>query len=82
VPLVLSIINAMRLLVVVDALASWLLDESQFPRTITRPLLAPLYAPLRALLGPFTGRVDAAPLVVIIALTMLSAVLRRRRQAP
>lgn len=77
--MVFYIINALRILVVVDALSSWLLRESEFPRTITSPLLAPIYRPLRALLGPYTGNFDASPLVVLIALTALAAFLRRRR---
>ena len=74
-----AVINALKVLVIVDALGSWLLSDTTFPRTLTKPLLDPLYEPLRMLLGPLTGPVDLSPL---IALGLLHAIQLIGRDAP
>lgn len=72
-------LNAVRMLVLVDALSTWLLRESQFPRSLTNPILQPIYRPLRAVFGPYTGNVDISPLLVLIALSLIGATLRQHR---
>jgi uncharacterized protein YggT (Ycf19 family) len=81
-PLVITALNALRLLIVADALFSWTLKENQLPRSFTKALLDPIYAPLRRVLHPLTGSVDLAPLVALGALYVLQVVIERGRKRP
>ncbi len=76
-PLLLNIINALRLLVIVDALATWVQRESEFPRSFTSVLTEPVYRPLRAIFSPYTGRFDASPLIVLVVLQVVAMGVRR-----
>jgi uncharacterized protein YggT (Ycf19 family) len=77
--LLVQLLNAFKLLVIADALFSWVLKPNQFPRTLTKPLLDPVYAPLRRLLQPLTGSIDLSPLLVLAALYALQAFLERSK---
>lgn len=77
----LHVINAAKLLVIADALFSWVFQPTQFPRSVTKPLLDPIYEPLRSLLKPFTGPVDLSPLLALAVLFALQLWIERRRAA-
>jgi len=79
--LLLHALNAAKLLVIADALFSWVFEPKQFPRSITKPLLDPIYEPLRAVLKPFTGPVDLSPLLLLAVLFALQMWIERRRIA-
>ena len=70
------LINGLKVLIIVDALSSWLLPEHAFPRSLTKPLLDPVYSPVRALLRPLTGSFDLSPLIALGLLHALQLVLR------
>ena len=74
-------LNALKLLVITDAVLSWVLREDRFPRTLTKAILDPLYHPLRSLLGEATGRIDLAPLVGLGAIFVLELLLKRSGNA-
>jgi uncharacterized protein YggT (Ycf19 family) len=76
--LVLHVLNALRLLVVADALFSWVMPADKFPRSLTKPLLDPVYAPLRRVLQPHVGSVDLAPLVALVVLYLVQHAIERR----
>ncbi len=76
--LLINVLNLLRLLIVADALFSWTLKPSQFPRSVTKPLLDPIYDPLRHALRPLTGSVDLSPLIALGALYVLQLVIERR----
>ena len=71
------ILNALRLLVVVDALASWFQREGQFPRSVTKPLLDPVYDPMRELFGGALGGLDPSPLVALLVLQLAQLALHK-----
>lgn len=73
-----AVINVLKVLIIADALFSWVVEEGSFPRTVTKPLLDPVYAPVRLLLKPFSGPVDLAPLVALGLLFALQMALRER----
>ena len=70
-------LNAIAIVVLVDAVASWFVgDETEFPRNVTAPLTEPLYGPIRAILKPeMTGGLDFAPMVVILVCHTLARAL-------
>jgi uncharacterized protein YggT (Ycf19 family) len=72
-------INAMRLLVIADALFSFALGPNQFPRSLTKPLLDPVYAPWRETVGRATGHFDFSPLVALAILHVAHAWIARQR---
>jgi uncharacterized protein YggT (Ycf19 family) len=79
--LLLHALNAAKLLVIADALFSWVFEPQQFPRSITKPLLDPIYEPLRAALKPFTGPIDLSPLLLLAVLFAIQIWIERRRVA-
>ena len=75
---VLFVINAVQMIVIVDAISSWFAKPNQFPRSITDPLTTPLYAPIRKLMGTTaTGGIDWAPLIVIVGLNVVAGLLTK-----
>ena len=76
--LVLLVLNALRLLVIADALFSWVMAADKFPRTLTKPLLDPVYAPLRRALRPLRGSVDLAPLIALVVLYVVQRAIERQ----
>jgi YggT family protein len=75
------LILALKLLTYViigDAILSWIQPPNKFPRSLTSRLTAPLYAPIHKVLDPQkTGGFDIAPILVIVALQVISNVLAR-----
>jgi uncharacterized protein YggT (Ycf19 family) len=61
----------------VDAVLSWFVPADRFPRALTQLLLGPVYRPIHALLGPLTGPVDFAPLLVLGLLFALQLIVRK-----
>ena len=80
IPLVIDILNLLVLIVVADALLSWVApDSSRFPRSLTSAIADPLSAPVRAILKPgVTGGIDFSPIVVIMVLHALAQALIQR----
>ena len=72
------VINAVEIIIIVDAVSSWFAKPDGFPRNVTGPLTAPLYAPIRKLLGSTAGGgVDWAPLILLVALNLLGGFLMK-----
>jgi uncharacterized protein YggT (Ycf19 family) len=71
VTLLLQLTRAIWVLVIADALFSWVVPADQFPRTFTKPLLDPVYAPMRRVLTPLTGSIDLSPLILLGVLFVL-----------
>jgi uncharacterized protein YggT (Ycf19 family) len=67
----LQLTRAVWVLVIADALFSWVVPADKFPRSFTKPLLDPVYAPIRRVLTPLTGAVDLSPLVLLALLFVL-----------
>src|SRR5262249_689241 len=75
----LHVINALRLLVVADALFTFALKPDQFPRSLTKPLLDPISAPGRETFGRGAGHIALPPLVAPAFLCVLQAWAVRQR---
>jgi uncharacterized protein YggT (Ycf19 family) len=74
------VLNALRLLVVADAVFSLLaLSPVRPPRSLTKPLLDPVYSPWRETLGHFTAPIDLTPLVALAVLYFVQRWLERMR---
>ncbi len=71
-----ALINGLKVLIIADALFSWVVADNEFPRTMTKPVLDPVYAPVRLLLKPLTGSVDLSPLIALGLLFALQMALR------
>ena len=67
-PIVTIVFWAARLLVVADAVLSWVQKPHESPRSVTKALLDPIYAPVRRLLAPIVPSVDLAPLLALLLL--------------
>ncbi len=77
-----TIINGLCLLILADAVMSWFMPETQFPRSLTVQVTGPLYAPIRSVLTPeVTGRIDFAPLIWLVGLQAFDRWLRKRGRA-
>lgn len=79
---VFHLLNAAKALIIADALFSWVMDDRQFPRSVTRAVLEPVYAPMRSLLGARIGSVDLSPLLALGILYLLEIVLKRSGHRP
>lgn len=77
VALLLHAVNLAKLLVIADALFTWVLPPERFPRSLTKPLLDPVYEPIRAAL-PLIGPIDLSPLVLLGALFVIGRWLEAR----
>jgi len=68
--LVIQILHILSLIVIADALLSWVSPNPDVPpRSITGMIANPLSAPVRAILSPkMTGGIDLSPIVVILIL--------------
>ena len=71
-----AVINGLKVLIIADALLSWVMPENAFPRSLTKAILDPVYAPVRSLLRPLTGSLDLSPLLALGLLYALQATLR------
>lgn len=63
------LINGARLLIIVDAVASFAVHEGRFPRSITGPILAPIYRPMQNN-GALVGNLDLSPLIALLLLQL------------
>jgi uncharacterized protein YggT (Ycf19 family) len=63
------LINGARLLIIVDAVASFVVHEGQFPRSVTSPLLNPIYRPIQDA-GALVGNLDLSPLIALLLLQL------------
>jgi YggT family protein len=75
--LLLRILSALQVLIIVDAVLSWVMPVTQFPRKVTTQITDPLYAPIRAILKPERmGGFDISPLLVLVLLQVMESMLR------
>lgn len=73
-----NILSALKLLIVVDAILSWVMpDSTKFPRNITTQITDPLYAPIRAILRPERMGLDVSPIVVFMLIEVMRKMLAR-----
>ena len=74
VPFVLNVLNILSLIVIADALLSWVSpDPSQPPRSLTNAIAEPLGAPVRWVIKPeYTGGIDFSPIGILLLLQYLS----------
>ena len=74
VPFVLNVLNILCLIVIADALLSWVSpDPSQPPRSLTNAIAEPLGAPIRWVIKPeYTGGIDFSPIGILLLLQYLS----------
>jgi uncharacterized protein YggT (Ycf19 family) len=77
--ILLVVLNALRLLVIADAVLSFVMPATQAPRTLTKALLDPVYAPIRGALKPLTGSIDLSPLIALAVLFAVQVWLERMR---
>lgn len=74
-----SILYALQLLILVDAILSWMMGPEQFPRSLTARITDPLYAPIRAIIGPDKlGGFDVSPIVMLLLLRAMQSMLASR----
>jgi len=74
IPFVLQVLNILSLIVIADALLSWVSpDPSQPPRNLTNAIAEPLGAPVRWVLKPqYTGGIDFSPIAILLLLQYIS----------
>ncbi|MGF1508670.1 MAG: YggT family protein [Myxococcota bacterium] len=66
------LIQGVSVLILVDVVASWVVQPGSFPRNLTSQLTEPMYRPFRSLLPPEKmGGLDLSPMAVLIGLTVL-----------
>jgi YggT family protein len=70
-----ALLNVALALVVVDALTSFFMSPSQFPRSVTKAILDPIYAPIRAV-HPDLGGIDLSPLAALAVIHLLGRLTR------
>jgi uncharacterized protein YggT (Ycf19 family) len=76
--LIFLILRGLEILIIVDAVLSFLMSPDKFPRSLTTQITDPLYAPVRAVLKPeVTGGFDLSPLIVIMLLRFMGSMLVR-----
>ena len=63
-------------LVFLDAILSWFMRPTDFPKSLTSAMLEPIYRPIRRLFGSGGGGLDFSPFVIIIALSVIQAYIR------
>lgn len=72
------LVSALKWLIIIDAVLSWVMPPDRFPRSLTGQLTDPLYAPIRAILKPEkTGGLDLSPLLVLLILFAMENLLHR-----
>jgi YggT family protein len=77
--LISNILTALQLLIVVDAILSWVMpDSTKFPRNLTTQITDPLYAPIRAILRPERmGGLDISPIIVFMLIKLMQSMIQR-----
>lgn len=71
-----GLLNAVIAIAIVDAVSSWFLPLSDFPRSITAPLLAPIYAPIRDIIGNSLGGLDISAILLVIVCQLIQSKLK------
>lgn len=70
------LLQFVMIVVIVDAVLSWIMPPSKFPRSLTTTLTNPLYAPIRKVLSPEKmGGFDLSPIIVIFAIQGIKSLL-------
>jgi len=70
------ILTALKWLIFVDAILSWMMPADKFPRSLTGQLTDPLYAPIRAVLKPErTGGLDLSPILMLVLIWTMERML-------
>ena len=64
-------LHVVSIVIIVDAVLSWVQAPSAFPRSLTGTLTGPLYAPIRSVLGS-PGGIDFSPLILLVIINMIS----------
>jgi len=76
VEIVVRTLQALSLVVIADALLSWVQGPDKMPRKMFRALTEPMYAPIHRIINPrMTGGIDFSPLLMIVLLNFLANVL-------
>ena len=71
-----SLLQVIKYIVIADAFLSFVRQEHEFPRNITREITRPLYAPFHAILSPDkTGGIDLSPIAVIMLIGLVQAMI-------
>jgi uncharacterized protein YggT (Ycf19 family) len=69
--LVIKFLDALVMVIIVDALLSWFQGPEAFPRRYTGMLTSQLYRPIHMVVRPVIGGMDLTPIVVIVILNLL-----------
>ena len=75
-PMIAMFLHVVSVIIIVDAVLSWVQSPETFPRSLTGQLTAPLYAPVRKIIGS-AGGIDFSPLILLILINALSNFLVR-----
>lgn len=68
----LILLQALRVVVLVHVIASWLVGPAGFPRNLTGAIAEPLCAPFRKLIPPERlNGIDVSPLFVFVGLSLV-----------
>jgi uncharacterized protein YggT (Ycf19 family) len=71
-------ITALKWLIFIDVILSWLMPAEKFPRSLTTQITDPLYAPIRAVLRPDkTGGIDFSPLLILLLIHFMENMLHK-----
>ena len=74
--LIFLILRGLEILIIVDAVLSFVMPPDRFPRSLTTQLTDPLYAPVRAIIKPEAlGGFDISPVIVIVLLRVMGSML-------
>lgn len=68
----LSIIQLLSLLIIAEALLSWVQSPHQTPRAQLSQLTSPIYAPIRQLIPMHKIGIDLSPIIVLVALNVIA----------
>ena len=72
------VLTALKWLIFIDVILSWLMPPEKFPRTLTTQITDPLYAPIRAVLRPDrTAGIDFSPLLILLLIHLMENMLRK-----
>ena len=69
--MIVMFLHVASIVVIADAVLSWVQSEGAFPRSLTSQLTAPLYAPIRGLIGA-PGGIDFSPIILLVLINALS----------
>jgi YggT family protein len=76
--LLLGVIKILSLVIIADAVLSWVQSTNQSPRRELMRVTNPIYAPFRAILPPARlGGLDISPLIVLFLLQFIAQFIAR-----